>query len=419
MKYFVIFLVLIGFTGLIGMSLAFASESLFYGTSSFEKLPSALTRDSSKEIEIKFQYTDGSYSLNELKPIVDVTPIESASFVHVEFEPVEGLYRNSIARIHGTITVDSGISTEKVFLNISYVGTDSNGILFRSGWNDSAIIDVRENLAGGSLDKTVYPVPWEHKSPLKQIRHGIYGNDIVCSEDRVLVLKKSSELYSCITPETVPKLFARGWALNEVKIIDVNTAEQGKPLKIAGIIDRLNTPEGFEYHLIPLREELPRIEYTGYATLNLFSTEQTVHNFLRNLEGSLVEVEGKFLLDDGEYFRHFSGFPTIPVEKMKVISDNENLEYFISGAKVLSIIKIPDNAILYIVIQESQKGSLEITIPRDLFDVKIGEHDDDFIVLIDGKEIDFDETKNDKERKMVIPFEENATTIQVIGTFPI
>lgn len=404
---------------MIGVSLAFASESLFYGTSSFEKLPSALTSDSSKEIEIKFQYTDGPYSLNDLKLTVDVSPIESASFVHVEFESVEGIYRSSIARIHGTITVDSGIPTEKIFLNISYVGTNSNGMSFRSGWNDSAIIDVRENLAGRSSDKTVYPVHWEYKSPLKQIQHGIYGNDIVCSEDRVLVLKKSSELYSCITPETVPKLFVRGWALNEVRIIDVDAAEQGKSLKITGIVDRLTTIEGFEYHLIPLREELPRIEYTGYTTLNLFSTEQTVPNFLRNLEGKLVEIEGKFLLDDGEYFRHFSGFPTIPVEKMKIISDNENLEYFISGAKILSIIKIPDNAMLYIVIQESQKGSLEITIPRDLFDVKIGEHDDDFFVLIDGKEIDFDETKNDKERRLVIPFEENATTIQVIGTFPI
>jgi hypothetical protein len=111
---------------------------------------------------------------------------------------------------------------------------------------------------------------------------------------------------------------------NEVEIIDTGIAEQGsKLIKITGIIDRLSTPEGFEYHLIPLHEELPKIEYTGYETLNLFSTKDTIHYFIRNLEESLVKIEGRFLLEDGEYFRHFSGFPTIPVQKLEIISEPE------------------------------------------------------------------------------------------------
>ncbi|AFS82598.1 hypothetical protein [Candidatus Nitrosopumilus sediminis] len=288
-----------------------------------------------------------------------------------------------------------------------------NGLQFMDGE-----FAVRTNHVGGSLDRTVYPVPWS-MSPLKQIKSGTYGQDIQCRDDRVLVLKKSSELYSCIKPETVPKLFARGWALNEVRIINTDTMEYGKTIKITGVVDRLNTPEGFEYHLIPLREELPRIEYTGYDTLNLFSTKDTVHHFLRNLEGKLVEIEGNFLLDDGEYFRHFSGFPTVPVEQMKIISDNEDLKYSIDGAKIVSIVKVPDHMTLNIVLQEAKKGTLEITIPRDLIDAKIGEYDDAFFVLVDGIEVAFEEESNSTERMLTIAFEKDTRTIQVMGTSPL
>lgn len=257
-------------------------------------------------------------------------------------------------------------------------------------------------------------------SPLKQFKSGIYGNDIQCRDERVLVLKKSSELHSCVKPETVPKLFARNWDLNEVETIETDTAQQdSKLIKITGVIDRRLTPEGFEYHLIPLHEELPRIEYTGYNTLNLFSTKDTIHYFLRNLEGSLVNIEGKFLLDDGDYFRHYSGFPTIPVQKLELISESKNLEYSIEGAEFLSITEIPDAMTLNIAILEAQKGVLEITIPRALFDATIGGEDDDFFVVVDGFEVDFTENGNSVERTLTIQFEKGARMIEIIGPFPI
>ncbi|MDH3313594.1 MAG: hypothetical protein OEM28_10675 [Nitrosopumilus sp.] len=64
-------LFLIGFTGTV-----FASENLFYSTSSFEKLPT-LVPNESQILEIKFQYQDGPYSLNDLQPIIDVSPKEA------------------------------------------------------------------------------------------------------------------------------------------------------------------------------------------------------------------------------------------------------------------------------------------------------------------------------------------------------
>jgi len=153
------FLIIFAYTVLlISIPSAFASEGIFYGTSSIERLPSALVPDSSQIIEIKFQYQDGPYSLSDFKPIFYVCPKDAAPYVRINFEPLEGVVRNSIKRMLGTITVDPEIPSEKIFLNVSYVGTYSivPPVPFKSGWSDSAIIDIRENLAGGSLDDTLH-----------------------------------------------------------------------------------------------------------------------------------------------------------------------------------------------------------------------------------------------------------------------
>lgn len=206
MKYFVIFLILIGFIGII-MPNVFASENLFYGMSSFEQLPSAIVPDNSQIIEIKLQYQNGPYSLSDFKPIIDVNPKEAAPYVHIEFEPLGEVFLHSVNRIFGTITVDKEIPNKMIFLNISYVGTNSNGISLRSGWNDSAIIEIRENRVGGTLDRTVYPV----SSPLKQFKEGVTIDKIQCRDNLQLILKTSNNSPTCVKPETKTKLLERGW----------------------------------------------------------------------------------------------------------------------------------------------------------------------------------------------------------------
>jgi len=89
---------------------------------------------------------DGVYSLSDFKPIIDVSPKEAASYVHIEFEPVNTPVLNSVTRIYGTITVDSDIPSEKIFLNISYVGTYDvvPPVNFKSGWFDSLILNISQ-----------------------------------------------------------------------------------------------------------------------------------------------------------------------------------------------------------------------------------------------------------------------------------
>lgn len=93
----------------------FALENLFYGKSSFERVPSDIVPNNSQTIEIKFQYTDGPYSLSDFKPVFDISPKEAAPYVHIEFESVNTPVRNSIVQLLGTITVDSEILSFKIF----------------------------------------------------------------------------------------------------------------------------------------------------------------------------------------------------------------------------------------------------------------------------------------------------------------
>jgi len=93
--------------------------------------------------------------------------------------------------------------------------------------------------------------------------------------------------------------------------------------------------------------------------------------------------------------------------------------YTITGGKLLSITPDVDSKSLVIAIDATSDGTLTITLPRALIDAKIGNNDDAFFVLVDGEEVDFDETKTDNDRTLTIQFPAGAEEIEIIGTFVI
>ena len=233
----------------------FASENLFHGMSSFERLPPAIVPDNSQIIEIKLQYQNGPYSLSDFKPIIDVNPKESAPYVHIEFEPLDDIFLHSVNRIFGIITVDKEIPSKMIFLNISYVGTGINDVQFKSSWSDSIIFDIApkdltstelpssqdyefEKLTGARCDGevalcygifyngTTIPVQCDYRyscgvipfdndvfyqSPLKQLKSGIEPKDVVCKIGLELVIKKSNGEPICIKGTSVKSLTLRGY----------------------------------------------------------------------------------------------------------------------------------------------------------------------------------------------------------------
>jgi len=73
---------------------------------------------------------------------------------------------------------------------------------------------ARENVADGSLDKTVYVVI---DSPLKQFKSGTPSQQVSCKDGLELVIKTSNGHPMCVKPSTKSKLLQNGLA--EVPII--------------------------------------------------------------------------------------------------------------------------------------------------------------------------------------------------------
>ena len=94
--------------------------------------------------------------------------------------------------------------------------------------------------------------------------------------------------------------------------------------------------------------------------------------------------------------------------------------YEITGGKLLSIMTDVDANSLIILIDATDDGSLTITIPRLVLDAVFenGE-DDEFFVLVNDEEVDFDEITSSTDRILIIAFPAGTETIEIIGTFVI
>lgn len=132
---------------------AYAVES-FSGTSVFENVPSEISRHFPSTFDIRLQYTVGPYALGEIVPVIEITPKSAASYVQLDFEPIS-VHKNSIGRIPVTITVDPAIEYEKIFLNVSFEGHNSQDGLLKSGWTDSLILSL------GPRDEISYQVDYQ------------------------------------------------------------------------------------------------------------------------------------------------------------------------------------------------------------------------------------------------------------------
>ncbi|MCJ8306030.1 MAG: PEFG-CTERM sorting domain-containing protein [Nitrosopumilus sp.] len=151
--------------------------------------------------------------------------------------------------------------------------------------------------------------------------------------------------------------------------------------------------------------------------------------------GSLMKVEGTYTItvqygdnknNSGTTSFEFGGVTEEPVDQItSTVTDttvsvgegNDLIGYEITGGKLLSIIPDVDSNSLIISIDATDDGSLTLTIPRSVMDATINGGDDDFFVLIDGEEVDFDEITTSTDRTLTIAFPAGAEEIEIIGTF--
>ena len=102
---------------------------------------------------------------------------------------------------------------------------------------------------------------------------------------------------------------------------------------------------------------------------------------------------------------------------VSVEGSSDLIGYKISGGKLLSIMPDVDANSLIISIEATSDGSMTLTIPRSVMDAIHDGEDDEFFVLIDGEEVDFDESITSNDRTLTIEFPAGAEMIEIIGTF--
>ena len=150
--------------------------------------------------------------------------------------------------------------------------------------------------------------------------------------------------------------------------------------------------------------------------------------------GSLMKVEGTYTItvqygdnknNSATTSFEFGGV-TEPVDQItSTVTDttvsvgegSDLVGYEITGGKLLSIMPDVDSNSLIISIDATDDGSLTLTIPRSVMDATINGGDDDFFVLVDGEEVDFDEITTSTDRTLTIAFPAGAEEIEIIGTF--
>jgi len=102
---------------------------------------------------------------------------------------------------------------------------------------------------------------------------------------------------------------------------------------------------------------------------------------------------------------------------MKVSDTDLMIGYTITSGKVTSVMPDVDSKSLVVKINSNNAGTITLELPRSVVDAKINNNDDDFFVLVDGEEVNFEESIAKTHRTLTIAFPANSEEIEVIGTF--
>ena len=160
-----------------------------------------------------------------------------------------------------------------------------------------------------------------------------------------------------------------------------------------------------------------------------FSTEVTAGGALMKAVGAYTVTvqygtENRSATATFEFGGSSTVTPPTPVDNtgitdttVSVQGSSDLVGYEITGGKLLSVMPDVDANSLIISVDASEDGSLTLTIPRSVLDATINGGDDEFFVLVDGEEVDFDETTSSTSRTLTIPFQAGAEEIEIIGTF--
>ena len=167
-----------------------------------------------------------------------------------------------------------------------------------------------------------------------------------------------------------------------------------------------------------------KVQYREQSATTSFNFDGVVSsstNELDVIEDTVIEdaVPEDIMIEDS-FVEDVVIFDSVVTATTVTVQDsNDLISYEITNAKLLNVIPDLDAVSLLIYIETTDEGSITLTIPRSVLDASINGGDDEFFVLVDGEEVDFEEIKTSEDRTLTIDFLAGTEQIEIIGTFVI
>ena len=205
---------------------------------------------------------------------------------------------------------------------------------------------------------------------------------------------------------------------------DKSTYSDGESIMVTGEVKALLGGEALSLIVKAPNGNIVSIAQLTVGSDKKFSTELTAGGSLMRAEGTYtIIVQYGTQSRTAETTFSFDGAESKPTTSS--VSDNtvsiegsdELIGYKITGGKLVNLMPDVDANSLIVTIEATNDGSLTLTIPRSVMDAKFNGEDDEFFVLVDGEEVDFEETKTASDRTLTIQFPAGAEEIEIIGTF--
>ncbi len=204
---------------------------------------------------------------------------------------------------------------------------------------------------------------------------------------------------------------------------DKSSYSEGETIIVTGEVNALLGGEALSLMVTAPNGNVVSIAQLTVGSDKTFSTELAAGGSLMKQAGTysiIVQYGTQSRTAETTFtFEGSSGTITPPTgNEILIDGADEGIGYKIIGGKLIGIMPDVDANSLIVTIDATNDGSLTLTIPRTVADALLenGE-DDDFFVLVDGEEVDFEETVTSTDRTLTIQFPAGAEEIEIIGTF--
>jgi predicted secreted protein with PEFG-CTERM motif len=209
---------------------------------------------------------------------------------------------------------------------------------------------------------------------------------------------------------------------------DKDTYDDGETITITGQVSQRLSGYPVTLQVISANGNLVTVKQLDVSEDNTYGTDIAAGGALWRSQGTYT-IKVLYGTDSrtAEATFEFSGSTgTAPPGKTIPVTGNPELlvGYSIHGGKIISIEPDVNAKSLMVTIETTSDGDVTLMIPRGVIDAKSGPdgqsgEDVDFFVLVDGSEVDFDETTTASDRTLTIPFDDGTTQIEIIGTWVI